>query len=300
MFGRIPVSQSALSELVGSNLAHPAEAMVTIELAGITAADLLALSRDNFGKMGKMPLLDNAGGSCDPATMKLQHFDGTNLGDETLDRMHRFIRLYRKIGWSIPDLDRAIHALAATDITPELFIHFARIKRLQTDHRITNLQILLSFWAPMETRGPDSLYRGLFLNKATHRDGSDPAFEQAYPDSAVLTNAGEVIASHQPMLRSAFRITASDLALILEDCGLDPATAPLQSGKRVGALSPRGPGEDIETEGKGFSDTGRQFRDAIRLLHLERTLRVPGVGRDAWPAQGPDCTGATRLCRPPY
>ena len=198
--------------------------------------------------------------------------------------MHRFIRLYRKTGWSISDLDRTIHglgataitpehshftlhslphqalqkpipalgatdvtpellshftfhslphqalqkpvpALGATDITPELLIHFAEIKRLQADYHITNVQILLSFWAPIETAGQGSLYHGLFLNKATHRQGADPAFEQAYPDSEVLTNTAEVIESHLPVLQSAFRITAPDLALILQDSSLDPATA---------------------------------------------------------------------------
>ncbi|HWX17203.1 MAG TPA: neuraminidase-like domain-containing protein [Chthoniobacterales bacterium] len=224
---RIPVSYSSLSELLKSNLAHPVEAMVAIELAGITAPDLAVLSGDNFEKIRKMVVVDDAGASCDPGSMKLIHFDGSAISDHVLDRMHRFIRLYRKVGWSIVDLDRAIHALGATNITPELLIHLAHIKHLQAAYHITNVQILLALWAPVESRGLDSLYRGLFLNKATHRQDADPAFEQAFPDSEVLTNTEETLDRHLPILRGAFRVTAIDMDLILDDCGLDPATAVL-------------------------------------------------------------------------
>ena len=195
---RIPVSYSSLSELLKSNLAHPVEAMVAIELVGITALDLDVLSGENFEKIGKMVVVDDAGGSCDPASMKLSHFDGSAMSDHVLDRMHRFIRLYERSDGRSSDLDRAIHALGATKITPELLIHLAHIKQLQAAYHITNVQILLALWAPIETRGLDSLYRGLFLNKATHRQGVDPAFEQAFPDSEVLTNAEETLAAPSP------------------------------------------------------------------------------------------------------
>ena len=72
------MSQSVLSELLKSNLAHPVKAMVEIELAGITALDLEPLTRDHFTKISKMVVLDGDGvGSCDPAKMRLVHFDGT-------------------------------------------------------------------------------------------------------------------------------------------------------------------------------------------------------------------------------
>ncbi len=84
---RIPVSFSSLAELLKSGLAHPVEAMVAIALAGITAKDLEALSRDNFEKIRKMVVVDDAGGTCDPGTMKLAHFDGSAINEQALDRM---------------------------------------------------------------------------------------------------------------------------------------------------------------------------------------------------------------------
>jgi hypothetical protein len=222
---RIPVARSSLVELLQSNLAHPVEAMVAIESVGITARDLDSLSGPNFEKIRKMVVIEDEGNSCDPASMKLLHFDGSTLNDQVLDRMHRLIRLYRKIGWSITDLDRAMHALRAPDITPELLLDLAHTKHLQKAYHITNVQILLALWAPIETRGLDSLYRGLFLNKATYRQGTDPAFEQLFPDSDVLINTEETIERHLPILLGAFRLTAIDTDLILKDCGLDHSTA---------------------------------------------------------------------------
>lgn len=222
---RIPVSRSSLAELLQSNLAHPVEAMVAIESVGITARDLDSLSGPNFEKIRKMVVIEDESNSCDPESMKLMHFDGSGLHDDVLDRMHRFIRLYRKTGWSIADLDRTMHALRAADITAELILNLAHIKHLQTAHHITNVQILLALWAPIETRGLDSLYRGLFLNKATYRQGTDPAFEQLFPDSDVLTSTEETIGRHLPILLGAFRLTAIDMDSTLEDCGLDPLSA---------------------------------------------------------------------------
>jgi hypothetical protein len=232
---RIPVSHSALSALLKSNLAHPAEALIAIQSAGISAHDLKVLQGDHFDRIGKTIVIDDVAGSCDPHSMKLRRFDGSELDAHAFGRMHKFIRLYRKTGWSIADLDRAISALGATEITPELLVHLAHIKQLQDRFHITNLQVLLALWATMETHGSDSLFRGLFLNKATHHQGVDPAFEQVFPDSPVLTNTEAILLLHLPILQSALRVTALDMGLILQDCGLDAASAPLDL-KNISAL----------------------------------------------------------------
>lgn len=53
--------------------------------------------------------------SCDLDTALLQHLDGTPLTVEEYDRIHRFIRLWRKLGWTINETDKAIIGLS----TPE-------------------------------------------------------------------------------------------------------------------------------------------------------------------------------------
>jgi hypothetical protein len=279
---RIPVSHSSLAALLKSNLTHPAEALVAIQTAGISAHELSGLRGEHFDRMSKSVVIDDVGGTCDPASMWLRHFDGTDLGEHVFGRMHRFIRLFRKTGWSIADLDRAIHSLGASQVsvgaheppavanqvalgankialsasagalgssevtlgpkvalsiskvtlntggvTPDLIIHLAHIKQLQERLHIKNLQQLLAMWAPIESRGPDSLFRSLFLNKATHHQGVDVAFDQSFPDSPVLTTKDKLLQPYLSILQSALRVTALDLTQILQDCGYRDESATL-------------------------------------------------------------------------
>ncbi|WP_136667959.1 neuraminidase-like domain-containing protein [Flavobacterium sp. H122] len=50
--------------------------------------------------------------SCDLNTALLQHLDGSPLTIEEYDKMHRFIRLWRKLGWTIDEIDKAIIGLS--------------------------------------------------------------------------------------------------------------------------------------------------------------------------------------------
>ena len=51
--------------------------------------------------------------SCDLDSALLQHLDGTSLIVEEYDKIHRFIRLWRKLGWTIDETDKAIVGLSA-------------------------------------------------------------------------------------------------------------------------------------------------------------------------------------------
>ncbi|KIA93644.1 hypothetical protein OA93_21830 [Flavobacterium sp. KMS] len=50
--------------------------------------------------------------SCDLNTALLQHLDGTPLTVDEYDRIHRFIRLWRKLDWTIDEIDKAIIGLS--------------------------------------------------------------------------------------------------------------------------------------------------------------------------------------------
>lgn len=50
---------------------------------------------------------------CDLDTVRLTHLDGTALTVPEYDRIHRFIRLWRKLGWTIEQTDQALVALSA-------------------------------------------------------------------------------------------------------------------------------------------------------------------------------------------
>jgi hypothetical protein len=64
-------------------------------------------------------LNENMGNGCNIDNVRIQHLDGTNLDVVEWDRMHRFIRLWRKLGWSIMETDRAIMGLSDPSLCPD-------------------------------------------------------------------------------------------------------------------------------------------------------------------------------------
>ena len=52
--------------------------------------------------------------SCNLDTALLQHLDGSPLTVAEYDKIHRFIRLWRKLGWTIDEIDKAIIGLSVS------------------------------------------------------------------------------------------------------------------------------------------------------------------------------------------
>ena len=98
------------------------------------------------------------------------------LQDTTLDHMHRFIRLWKKLGWSIPDLDAALTALGP--ISQQLLIELAAVQQLMAATGLP-LASVLSFWSDIPTDGRRSLYLSLFQNTAV-LNPPNPAFQLTY------------------------------------------------------------------------------------------------------------------------
>ena len=226
-FLAIPISFKTLTALVKSNFASPdpaVQARVTEALGSWQA--LIDWSNANYQTVSQVIVLDAPDGSCDVASTTLVHLDGSPVTDTEFSNLHRFIRLWRKLGWSMADLDCALTALAASDITPDVVIQLAQIQQLQRGLSLQNLQMALSLWAPINTRGNDALYNKLFLSKARQVDA---AFVPQ-KDGSVLTDNSQTIggdSGHVPALLAALRISAADLEAIRDDAGLSADAAPL-------------------------------------------------------------------------
>ncbi len=55
--------------------------------------------------------------SCDLSGVRLQHLDGTQVTVDECDKLQRFIRLWRKLGWTMPELDTALIAFAPKPVS---------------------------------------------------------------------------------------------------------------------------------------------------------------------------------------
>ncbi|MEB3103555.1 neuraminidase-like domain-containing protein [Ferviditalea candida] len=194
--------------------------------------------------------------SCDLDTALLRHLDGTPLTVEEYDRIHRFIRLWRRLGWTIDETDRAIaglgHGINETapdnhsadslcdhcgeedcgtagcddceedtaaqdgDINPNLIRQLAAVKKL-LDQTGLELIKLLSFWNNISTAGEKPLYQRLFL---THNVlGIDDIFK-ANDKGNYLTGDAKLL-DHLPVVMASLNLSADDIQAIMKVSGID-------------------------------------------------------------------------------
>jgi peptidoglycan hydrolase-like protein with peptidoglycan-binding domain len=228
---QIPLSYTDLLSLVTANFpASPAQSIANaLTSAGMTVTDLQAWWERN-SQIGDMIVIDTPDG-CDLSNSRLVHLQDVGapnpapLTDTELGAMQAFIRLWHVVGWSMRDLDRAISALAAGSVTPALISGIARIRQLNQALNPPALQALFALYTDLDPYADDSLYAQLFENPTTVP--SDSAFwpDDAYHPPQILPGTAN-ISDHIPALLVALQVSASDLALIRGDAGLDDQPAP--------------------------------------------------------------------------
>lgn len=161
---------------VGTDLvASLKPALEFLKRTGISYVDLVELVKTRFVNPTQTVTLDAPADSdpCDLSKMTI------NIADEApLKKIHRFIRLARKLGWGYQDLDKTIKAFGTADIDDPFLVKLAALKQLQARLSLS-LDQLLSFWADISAEGRDSLYLKLFQNKAVVNP-VDPFFTIAY------------------------------------------------------------------------------------------------------------------------
>ncbi|MDJ0532078.1 MAG: Tc toxin subunit A, partial [Xenococcaceae cyanobacterium MO_207.B15] len=153
---------------------------------------------------------------CNLEKVNLIHLDGTKLEVEEYDRIHRFIRLWQKMDWTIDETDKALIGLnqnsdSAPEITPDFLHQLVAVKKL-LDKTGLELTKLLTFWADISTNGEKSLYERLFLSH--NLLSIDEVFK---PDrhGNYLTESAK-ISEHLPILMAGLRLKADDITAIAE------------------------------------------------------------------------------------
>ncbi len=171
------------------------------------------------------------GEECDASKMSL-----SNLNEEALLRMHLFIRLWRKLGWSMPDLDRAISAFpiplntstnnlpASSGFKPAFLIFLANVDRLRQQKGLA-IGILLNWYSSRlstqqyadfsksGSRILPSTYESLFYDRSVSRP-KDPAFELNTNRDGLIPSA-ETIRSKISVIAAAFAIRPNQIEALL-------------------------------------------------------------------------------------
>ena len=186
----------------------------------------------NFPAFQKLITLYNSTDGCGLDTTSLQSVQwvyehtapgdpDAALGDPLFWRLHRFIRLWRKMGYSVHELDTLIGALKETDVTDKLLAKLAVAKKVNQTLDLPILK-LAALWGNIDTYGDQSLYSQLFLKK-TGRDQTNNLFTPN-PLGDILSGAGTTITDNLTAILSAFQITSDEFAAIAKAAGMNPDT----------------------------------------------------------------------------
>lgn len=176
-----------------------------------------------------------------------------------LRRLNLFVRLWKKLGWTMAETERALQVFLPRNLLPltdanlgtalkTALLCLAHLKALDEQLNLgqdSHLK-LLTFWSDIDTTGARSLYAGLFLTRSILKN--DPVFDHPlgkylqYLDAAdgqykpFRWAAGQTedvatgyvpLKSHLLAVQGALNLTEGDIRLILEYNSRELNTEPL-------------------------------------------------------------------------
>lgn len=204
-------------------------------------------NQDNFDRiMGLLTLANpvTPGDLCSFDDVTLRYADPDKIDDNVREfefvRLIRFVRLWKKLGWTVEQTDKAITALYPADQIPDHLDDAVNLQRLE-DGFLTllprlgvikramgalklkpkkHLLPLLACFAPMDTTGAAALYRQMFLSPALLEQG------EAFADDGFgnFLDGAEKLADHTEILRAAFLLTEDEMSRITAALGYDENT----------------------------------------------------------------------------
>lgn len=202
--------------------------------------------------------------TCDFQNTKFQYAGGATATPADFLKLNLFVRLWKKLDWSVAELDRALQLFltpffptpadssAGSDLSKAMATTLIYLSHLQT--LFGKLQAgtydragILPIWGNIPTTGNSPLYARMFLTAAVLNN--DPVFDDpagqylCYFDKTQrkylpfrwqqgqtaddIPNGYVLLANHSMALQGALNLTADDIQSILVDNGLDISSAPL-------------------------------------------------------------------------
>lgn len=201
-----------------------------------TSVDVLSWLHSTWdqGSFQQALALADASDSASFELTRLRFWDGRDADPLSFVRIHMFVRLWRKAGHAMNDLDNALvscvrpHELTGDNLGASLkvaLVYLADMRALED--RFTALKgvrtPLISLWSDVGTAGPDPLYRRLFLSG--HEVAIDPVFR--HPLHLYLTAPHKLVRDHLPELQAGVRLSSDDVVRLLAERGTDLTDATL-------------------------------------------------------------------------
>ena len=184
---------------------------------------------------GVLVLADPDAG-CNFDLTTLRYANGNPADAIAFLRINLFVRLWRKLGWSIEETDRALQAFVPKNTPFETahlakqplktaLIYLAHLKALDEKVRVGKQSRikLITLWSDIAITGKKPLYAQLFLTRSVLKNA--PVFD--HPLGQYLSAAGVKLKEHLLALQGALGLTADEISRILVDAGISFDTAEL-------------------------------------------------------------------------
>jgi hypothetical protein len=186
--------------------------------SNLTPGDFDQWVTDHLGEFQQVLTLYEPDSKCSLDTTKLWTIKSiyeaattSGISNDVWSKIHRFVRLWRKLGWTIHETDLMLAALGQNDVTTDTISRLEAVSLLATATKLP-LNQLATLWGNIDSYGSKSLYKKLFLNKAVQK--IDDAF-RADAWGHYLRDESKVLADHQSAILAAFRCREDDLNAIL-------------------------------------------------------------------------------------
>ncbi|MBL8425766.1 MAG: peptidoglycan-binding protein [Candidatus Accumulibacter phosphatis] len=182
--------------------------------ARMTYDELVAVLAVPFVDRASRLRVEFAGADCNLDTATI-----INLDAPALDRLHRFMRLQRKLPWRIDELGALLGTLIVTALDDQALLRIAGVKRLQQALGVP-LRTLLGWWAlRMDTHGIGSdlsLYDDVFLDPSASQPEAE-VFRLNAARSELLAANAALLSASLPQVHTALGISGADLDLLRAD-----------------------------------------------------------------------------------
>jgi hypothetical protein len=209
-------------QLESSNFTQiPLSVLQKLARLGRTVDDLRAW----FAALNGLVVLFAEQADCNLDNTILQRKDGNPVDDDTLLSLHRFLRLWRKLGCSVEDLDRILLARGFAANPAKSLSELAQLRQILGDG-VQSIAEVLTLWSRMDSFGDGSLYTRLFYNRAVSPQ-PDPDFELTPEEDELKTAKSGTPRKlldklkQSARLQAALRVRAADLAVIVQDASFD-------------------------------------------------------------------------------
>ena len=236
-----------------------------LQRTGLSFDDLVKLLETQYLNPGQtITISSSPAAPCDITQMQI-----TPLDDTTLAKILPFIRLWRKLGWTMADLDKVIAALGPKGINRGFLLALADVNQLQSTLNLP-LNQLLTLWSNIDRDGRDSLYISLFQNKAV-LNPVDTTLQLGYP-AALSAMPGAALPSS---VTSEISYDAANKQLVFTGSMTDDQRADLLSwatGNAEASLAVENlyqmrwaPGTEIASQTATITDATPSILAALRL-----------------------------------